>query len=210
MGQSTWGTQKMATEAAPEAVDTEVAAPQVAAPQVAPAQVAAPSGEKFSIAKLNISDSVQIEFADEGALKLSTQCYCCVQSFFIDYPACCGIQYDNQCYCCTEAQSSKCMQIEESTKAWDTGVSEARCIDYTGGDMVLHEAACQSIKCCCITGIKKSWCGVKDLKPLFCKGNQLCIDQRCALPPTADTVPAGISICGMKLWGEGAGSCKGA
>merc|ERR1712028_155007 len=129
-------TQKMATEAAPEAVDTEVAAPQVA-----PAQVAAPSGEKFSIAKLNISDSVQIEFADEGALKLSTQCYCCVQSFFIDYPACCGIQYDNQCYCCTEAQSSKCLQIEEGTKAWDAAIAQNKCFDYTSGDMVVHESA---------------------------------------------------------------------
>merc|ERR1712028_110414 len=103
------------------------------------------------------------------------------QSFFIDFPACCGVQYDNQCFCCTEAQSTKCLQIEEGTKAWDAAIAQNKCFDYTSGDMVVHESACQAIECCCITGVRKAWCGIKDFKPIF----------------------------SIKLWGEGAGSCKG-
>ena len=51
-------------------------------------------------------------------------------------------------------------------------------------------------------------CGIEDFDPIFSQGNQLCIDTRCAIPPSPETVPLGIACCGVQLWGEGMASTK--
>merc|ERR1711998_699134 len=99
------------------------------------------------IADVNIQDKVHVHFPKEEELKLTTHCYCCMGSFYLDYPACCGSQYDQQCICCTEAVGVKCLQIEPDTKVWDAQLAQRKCLDYTSGDLIVEEGACQAISC---------------------------------------------------------------
>merc|ERR1712167_544234 len=93
-----------------------------------------------------------------------TQCYCCMQSFYISFPGCCGGNREEECICCSSAAGGKCLQIEDGTKTWDSQVAMGRCLDYTQGDLIVEEAACQRVNCCCIVGAAKAWCGIKDFK----------------------------------------------
>merc|ERR1711998_407353 len=77
-------------------------------------------------------------------------------------------------------------------------------ISIAGSEKAIwHEAAGEVIACFCIKGASKAWCGVSDCDPFYTQGNSLCIDNRCALPPSDETVPLGIACCGMQLCGKG-------
>jgi hypothetical protein len=147
--------------------------------------------------------SSQVEIAQPEQLSMTTHCCCCAQSFFLEYPAFCGIQMEQQCMCCSNAAGLNCLQFEDENKAWSRGKSESKCLDYANAEKTIwQESASEVVLCCCIKGATKGWCGVEEFDPVFTQGNSLCCDYRCALPPAPETVPLGIACCGAHLWGE--------
>merc|ERR1711924_473723 len=63
-----------------------------------------------AIADVNLMDKVQVEFAADSDLLLTTQCYCCMQSFYISFPGCCGGNREEECICCSSAAGGKCLR----------------------------------------------------------------------------------------------------
>merc|ERR1711998_43275 len=159
--------------------------------------------------KLNFDEIVVVNIPPEDQLKLTTACGCCMWSYFIEFPACCGANDDCGCLCCSGGQGCTCLVIDESTRALQSQVQGCRCIDLTQGDLAIYEAGSAGICCFCCKGAQKAYCGVKECNPIFRRSQALICDYRCALPPTDDTVPLGIACCGAKLCGNPGGSCRG-
>mmetsp|Transcript_31499 Transcript_31499/g.76857 ORF Transcript_31499/g.76857 Transcript_31499/m.76857 type:complete len:177 (-) Transcript_31499:453-983(-) len=142
---------------------------------------------------------IEVNFAPVDQLKASTVCCCCMQSFFTTWPDMCGVQQEIQCICCETQLSMKCLQFLEETRTCSQSKAESKCIDLTTGEFVCLESASQFTMCFCLTGAFTQWCGFKDLRPCAAKGNCLCCDVRCGIPPSDETVPFGIAICGKAL-----------
>lgn len=149
-----------------------------------------------------------MDLAQAEDLKNTTHCCCLAQSFLCDYPKCCGVQMMQQCFCCSNAAGLQCMQLNDDTKVFEHSQSEKKCLDNRGDSLICTESASDIVFCCCIKGATKGWCGTDDFDPVFTQGNILCIDTRCALPPTPETVPMGIACCGVEIWGEQMASTK--
>ncbi|GAB5361377.1 hypothetical protein AAMO2058_000708400 [Amorphochlora amoebiformis] len=147
-----------------------------------------------------IDIKLAVEFAPVDKLKLTTVCCCIAQSFFLEWPDLCGVQQEVQCICFETAVSLKCLQFGDATKTCSKSVSLSKCIDLTSGDFVCLESKYKFIYCFCITGAVTQWCGFDNLKPCATKGNCLCCDFRCGLPPSDETVPFGIACCGFPLY----------
>eukprot|EP00466_Bigelowiella_natans_P018822 jgi/Bigna1/90746/estExt_fgenesh1_pg.C_780051 len=142
---------------------------------------------------------VVIEFAPVEELKASTVCCCCMQSFFTTWPAMCGLQQECQCICIEAQTSMKCLQFDKENQACTKATSVSSCLDNSGPEFICHDSGNQFTCCFCLKGASTMWCGFKDLKPCAMKGNCLCCDCRAAIPPSAETVPFGIAICGTAL-----------
>merc|ERR1711934_277026 len=155
--------------------------------------------------KGDIADKVKVGLAPPEKLSMTTHCICCAQSFFLDYPACCGINVSQKCCCMSKEAGVLCLQFKDEHKVIGKGRSESRCIDCTQDDCLCMEAAEENIACwgLCV-GAQKAWCGHQKEKfdPCFIQGNQLCCDSRIACPPAPETVPKGMACCGKHFWGE--------
>merc|ERR1711959_148 len=149
------------------------------------------------------SENVKVDLAPIDELKATTQCCCTACSFYTKWPECCGVNESNMLCCCSTELGFGCFQYKDEHKKIQSVVSTSTCLDYTGEKTIWHEAATEVIACFCIKGASKAWCGVSDCDPFYTQGNSLCIDNRCALPPSDETVPLGIACCGMQLCGKG-------
>mmetsp|Transcript_43218 Transcript_43218/g.69626 ORF Transcript_43218/g.69626 Transcript_43218/m.69626 type:complete len:176 (-) Transcript_43218:316-843(-) len=148
--------------------------------------------------------SIDIEFAPVEELKASTVCCCCMQSFYTSWPGCCGVQGSCSFYICQEQISMKCLQTGPETRTCIQRNSYLKCIDMTKGPYICIDGAHKFILCFCAQGIEKFWCGgctdEDPVKPCEGKGNCLCIDLRCALPPSSDMVTCGFACCGAPIY----------
>merc|ERR1711924_200234 len=95
-----------------------------------------------------------------------------------------------------------CCQCSDETKACESGVSGFQCLDMSNGrdPMIWQSCGAAVIGCFCYKGAQKSLIDCT-CRPIFSKYQSLCCDYRCALPPTAETVPFGIACCGVMLTG---------
>uniref|UniRef100_A0A7S2XBU3 Uncharacterized protein n=1 Tax=Lotharella oceanica TaxID=641309 RepID=A0A7S2XBU3_9EUKA len=142
---------------------------------------------------------INIDFAPVDDLKATTVCCCCMQSFYVEWPAACGVQGSISCICIEYQMSMKCLQFLQENRTCMQSYQYLHCIDMTK-DFICLDTANQFIMCFCIKGASKLWCGFDELKPCAGKGNCLCCDLRCALPPSQETVAFGFACCGKPLY----------
>jgi len=155
---------------------------------------------------------VQIDTPDEGLLKATTHCCCCMQSFFVEMPACLGANGEGSCIWCGNAGSFGCCQCTDEHKACGQELALFQCCDYRKpGESVIYNVGATMISLFCMKGASKAGCKCDDSVKyaIISKWQSLCCDYRCALPPSDEAgVAFGVSCCGIKLAGAPGGSCK--
>merc|ERR1711988_1523569 len=161
----------------------------------------------------DIKSMIKVDLPQGNQLQYGTKCCCCIQSFFIEYPQCCGVMSKGTCLCTKGTTAFQCMQFVDDAKAIKAEMGYSRCIDGRAEDgMICSEAAQQMICCWCIKGAMENMmvcplCGCEEKaepgwKPIFCMSQEMCCDYRCALPPGEETVPFGIACCGFGITGD--------
>ncbi|GAB5367616.1 hypothetical protein AAMO2058_001245900 [Amorphochlora amoebiformis] len=148
-----------------------------------------------------IDISIKIAFAPQEELLAPTLCCCYGLSWYLSYPACCGIQQECICLCMEFGASIKCFQfgVKQATTCIQA-TSHSKCLDLTTDKFVCLDVQEQFSMCFCITGARVCKCDFDNVKMyLSCKGNSLCCDQRCSIPPNDEVVPFGIACCGFPI-----------
>merc|ERR1712086_51916 len=170
------------------------------------------SADDIISAQKKVEELLVVSPPTDEQLMLTTACCCTMCSFFIEFPACCSVNYISECFICSGEGAGQCLtclgEDKQATKAWETCIGVTRCCDMIGGDFICCEEGAVMIGYCCMRGAMKGWCGFSNLKSCLVIEQEMCCDYRCQLPP-GDKVPFGISICGVKLMGAPGGSCKG-
>ena len=162
-------------------------------------------------ANLDWDKIIHIQLFPESSLLYTTACICCMCSYNFDFPACCGCNDTCDCLCCHGGGGCQCLDISQKTRTCQTQIDSCQCLDLTSGSIMLMFCGNACISLFCMRGAGKQSCNLSEIT-MGCsrKGNQLCCDGRCAIPPTAELgVPMGIAIFGKSLWGNPGGSCGG-
>merc|ERR1711934_151012 len=112
---------------------------------------------------------IKTDLPKSSDLKCTTHCCCTAQSFYCDYPACCGSNFDSRFFCVSNQGALKCLQFE-GNKTLNSGVSEHKCLDCRGDSTVCMESIESTICCFCVTGAEKAWFGCSDCDPCLWGG----------------------------------------